>query len=221
MRIKDLFEQEKNPFSDVEFADNSPDTLSNLPKSGADAVVIPHSTDPHMVIKKEKYYRDPKVNPYYQYVKIIQDAQLSQKNPYLPKVGILNAKANPELPTEIEITYEIEKLFDPTDLYGHLDLKILKALGDQMFNDFNNLLVNYRLKNLGLNRWEMLAGLIQYVAEDEQWEYVKDPLLIKALQTIRLVKDRTHRSTWDINSRNIMLRLTGKGPQVVITDPLA
>lgn len=221
MRIKDLFEQsEENPFDDVDFADNSPDVLTNLTKSGRDSVVSPHPSDPHMVIKKERYYRDPKVNPYYQYIKTIQNAQLSQGNPYLPRVTVLSARANPDQPTEIEITYEIEKLFDPSDLYGHLSLRIIKGLGDRMFNDYENLITRYRLDNLGLNQWEVLAGLIQYVAEDEEWDLVKDPLLTKALQTIRLVKDRTRTSHWDINSKNIMLRLSGKGPQVVITDPL-
>ena len=221
MRIQDLFEQFKNPFDDVDFADNSPDVLTNLTKSGADSVVSPHPSDPHMVIKREKYYRDPKVNPYYQYVKTIQNAQMAQENPYLPKVKVLSAKSNPKVPTEIEITYEIEKLFDPRDLYGHLDIKIIKSLGDKMFKDFNNLLINYRLNTAGLNRWEMLAGLIQQVVDDEEWGMVRDPLLAKALRTIILVKDRTHVARWDINSKNIMLRLSGKGPQVVISDPLA
>jgi hypothetical protein len=70
-----------------------------------------------------------------------------------------------------------------------------------------------------------MAAIISQAAfaetDAEQSKTIQDPLLRQALRVVRAIKSRSKKYvSVDIHSSNIMWRLAGTMPQLVLTDPL-
>jgi hypothetical protein len=164
-----------------------------------------------MVLRTEWDFSDLDDNVYYQMVKIISKYR---NNPYLPRVRIFSQETNDK--GQYKFTYELERLRAPLEMQNHLDQKVIDRIGQHMFYYWDILSQPYS----DLRPWEQLCAVIDHTINENMDKVIQDPLLTQAIDILSEIKERHARATWDINTKNVMIRLTSTGPQPVFTDIL-
>jgi len=193
-------------------------------KQGAYSYVTHHpSHDPHMVKKKDHFFMPPDRNPFYQYARTIATAEKRNSNPYLPRVRVVNAEKDPR-EDRVIFTYECERLHDYNDVKFDLGEDVVLNIGRKMLHNYDALSQNYDRghMSLNLNAWEVLAGILNFMEAGKKWNWIKDPLFRQAIDILQEIDEQTGNFfNWDWKADNLMIRLTSKGPQLVLTDPLS
>lgn len=161
----------------------------------------------------EKNAFNPDEDGYLSYLKAIQDIKHSgNNNPYFPRIHDL--KTIRDKHTE-HISYRVnmEKLvpFKSDKIIYNDDL--MRSLYSDMFND------QYDENPLSI------PSNIEIACYSNTWN-IKDPDLLEVIKLIQEIKARSDRDLdngfgIDLHEGNMMWRITGTRPQLVITDPLA
>ena len=203
--------------------------------TGSFATVIAQHNKPGVVLKMGTA-TSVKSDAYYQYITRVIKNERAASNPYLPRVY--------RVKQYMQTTYVIE--MERLDRFEHLDNEELLAIGDKMFFNFEEE-VRTRIRNSkGMTgrtkqrRNHMID--IKINISDERKHYQVENCLLEKLQdvfgdggdvvnirdpklkeAVMIVKNAmsVNDSLLDIEARNIMIRRTSTGPQLVITDPIA
>jgi hypothetical protein len=201
---------------------------NNIPiGSGANAAVYakddPHSLDSVQRVSSKEKRRDL---GYHTYAQFLLKYPGLKKNPYLPRIHSVEHDDDNSV-----VEYEIERLhpFDDPKI-SHPDM--LWAICNKMFTpqqvkwmkedvDLEPTQRDPREEHVVLRRAiaEVIAMCIPGGNLDDT---IKDPQLKQAINVVRAVLRHNRGSGvyTDIHSDNIMWRMTGTMPQLVITDPL-
>lgn len=201
---------------------NPKNKLVSVIGSGAYASAIEHDHHPSEVIKISNKIADLDNDGYFKFVSAITKNNRLQNNPYLPKIYKIKIyTTEPSIKENTGYFYVIhmEKLFSLHDLGN----KEIEMLTDKMFFTVSSKIdkehgdssskraifvqtIDDAIKNISNHN----AGTVN----------IKDPLLKQAILIIKkILKNRNFGN--DIHGRNIMIRRTSVGPQLVITDPLS
>ncbi len=168
--------------------------------------------DPHTFKKKNYYPSNLENDSYYIYINSIKD--LSDKNPYFPRVYRITLKRDSRGLVVPE--YDIETLKTAEEF----SFESLMAVGERLYKDFRQrYLVKGKEEDPDLVFDEIVNYLSFYVANN-MLSYILDPQLRKAIEHISRIKHQNPIFSWDLHAGNIMIRGTPNGPQLVITDPL-
>ena len=176
---------------------NSPKRLNQVKKTGRAANFIGGKlTDTNQ-----------ETDGYLSYIKMVSK---NPNNPYFPKVHKLQVKKGPD--GKIYYDADLEKLlpYNTPKIIDNDDL--MNSLKEYMFNFSESL-------NNDLEYYE-IDRLIKYSLINPQ--IIKDQNLDYALEKIREIISNSNGLVHnDLSSANMMWRITGNMPQLVITDPIA
>lgn len=143
------------------------------------------------------------------YLRAIAFNPTIQQNPYIPRIlkqQIKNQIAH----------FTVERLYDfEHPMVGTEDT--LRALNERIF--VRPLTLTFSKKLTVRSPVILIAGAIENITAKMEFEKIADPQLVEALKFICDIKDRLE-ADLDIHDGNIMWRITGNMPQLVITDPL-
>ena len=81
---------------------------------GSYAKVLPDRNDPHMVIRKEYQFTDPRSNGYFQWAKRIRKE--AEHNPYLPRIYEISQEVDPGNSSKRRFIYKLERLREGYEL---------------------------------------------------------------------------------------------------------
>jgi hypothetical protein len=179
---------------------NSPKRLNQVNKVGTAGKIGDKNPDPRSEVQEDGYLS---------YLKMVQEDD--SQNPFFPRIHDLKIRKDP---TTGNLTYNVkmEKLYSFNDIYDNPEM--LAAMREHLFGDDgseseeNEILQDYTL------------GQLIVTACDGQQDLIKDPQFLEAVKKIDAVVNRYHHN-WDMHSGNMMWRMTGTMPQLVITDPIA
>lgn len=154
--------------------------------------------------------RDIEDDGYLVYLKVVLSSGID--NPYFPRVDDLTIRTNPDTGRSM-YRVNLQKLvpFSSDKIYGNDDL--MESLYNDMFTE----------KTTSYDDYGPAGGIkynISNMADIGNFEKIKDPELKQALEII-LKLQRDNNFQMDLHSGNMMWRITGFRPQLVLTDPLA
>ena len=176
---------------------------------GVQGMAQQHARDPNKVIKtSEIYHENPEKDEYVQFIKLILD---HQDNPFFPRIHKAKLVYNNRTDT-YELVAVMEKL---VSLRNEKIRDVAEHLFNQMDIKVEDAVVHERDK------------------EDFRWlfDWFKDPENRKKIvqhsknpqfkQAMKLLEPYIQKYGQDLHGGNIMVRLTGHGPQLVIIDPFS
>ncbi len=158
------------------------------------------SSEPKMGIKTSIRDNPEDKDAYYQYIKAV--SQVSSENPFFPRV------------------YDIKTIRDKNNRITY-DIKIehlneLNSLSkEELFRMAKRLFVNVDVYGFDSHTFGAMVRDAAYGKKDIRDENLKD-----AIQLINYIRKKYDFEN-DINWKNIMIRRTNLGYQLVITDPLS
>jgi hypothetical protein len=171
---------------------DSPKRLNQVRKSGVAGQI--GCSRPHPV-------KDPSEDGYLSYIKMVVED--NSQNPYFPRVYNVKTFRSPE--GDIYYDVDLEKLVEFNRLKNNTEL--FNSIKEHLFKDSPSVEEN------------TLDYLLMNAAEGQRF-FIKDPVLLDAMNKIDQVA-KTHYHNWDLSQSNMMWRMTGTMPQLVLTDPLA
>ena len=149
----------------------------------------------------------PEEDGYLSYLKMVYEfTKEGGDNPYFPRVQELKIRRDRR---ELSYSVDLDKLvpYNNRLIYNQ---ELITSIKEHMFDVEDDWL----LKEIGL------SALVTMACDGSNRKIIKDPDLLKAIQMIDEVA-RKGRFIWDMGSQNMMWRITGNKPQLVLTDPLA
>lgn len=165
---------------------------------------------------------------YLTYLKTIQDLEKSgHNNPYFPKIHDLRIVRDEN--GKLSYHVNMEKLVNINSPKILNNRKLIKSVGDKLvkdpirLNDTDYVEHDYAENPDVEDSKEYLKHVIETLdvaIENNNYSDIKDENLINALKVINKIKS-TYSFLPDIHPGNVMWRITGTMPQLVITDPLA
>lgn len=172
--------------------------------TGANAYVYKHNTPTDMdYVIRLSDTRDSAAR----YLKALKERPDLRKNPYLPRVLKITQLDN------ATVSIKVERLvpFDTPELVqNELMLRsILERITSEDVSHTTPASLSYEIVDI-IERGIFYGPNIAHITDNE---------LADAVKFIRMIKDTT-KSKADIHIGNIMWRMTGSMPQIVITDPL-
>jgi hypothetical protein len=189
------------------FTHDTPKRLNQVRKSGQAGKIGNMRTGP----KKQQSITD---DAYLSYLKMIYDfEQKGGQNPFFPKIHDLKIYRDPE--GNLDYNVDIEKLH-----------KLNKSgLGDNelaMKQIYISLFAPDKYMPAGEDSIDayMIMGDLRSIADDGDYDRIIDKNLKQALSMSRDLATK-HGFQWDIHADNVMWRITGNIPQLVLTDILA
>lgn len=169
--------------------------------SGASAFVS-RSTSPHHMDSVERISLNE--DPTAVYLTTIHNTPALHDNPYFPKVrSVVQQGTSASVVAERLRPYRSEKLFTQ-----RLVQAVWDVMTDEPFPEDQE------------EQYFAIEKFIDDVLKGRKKRQVKDERLIQAAQVIQQIKKQTHGGV-DIHDGNIMWRITGTMPQLVIVDPLS
>lgn len=186
-------------------------------KKGAYGSVEDDKSDEHMVNKRyHRTYNTLDNDGYYTYINTLDKQDLPDTNPFFPRVYNINIEQ--DAAGKIKPTFNIEKLSS----LKTLDTDVIYAIGDSLFNNIDDYVMDSRRKILGDNRMTsgMLGLAIRDVLTRRDYGLLKNHHLADALKVIDNIISSNKKFFNDVYDENIMFRGTPHGPQVVLSDPI-
>ena len=176
--------------------------------------------DPHLYSKKSFMPSRLEQDAYYQYIKAAGPHM--GENPYLPRVYKINVIADPLY--RYKPSYKLEKLDD----LASCDRAELRYLIESAFPGYLESLISTIDTS---SEWAMGRGLIQeiklviegprqYPKYAAKHQFTVNPELLQAATIIQRVISSNKHFSLDLHSKNVMVRRTQVGVQLVITDPI-
>jgi len=148
---------------------------------------------------------DPSKDGYLSYLKMVHKIeQDGGYNPYFPRIESLRIKKSKN--GEIHYHTDLEKLYPYKTSKIIQNQELMSSLKDEMFH-------------ITKHNEDYDLSMLVMVACDGERSWIKDPELAKAVSLIDKVAAKGH-FRWDMGTNNMMWRITGNRPQIVITDPL-
>lgn len=151
---------------------------------------------------------DPSKDAYLSYIKMVVEDK--SQNPYFPRVHNVQTFRAPNgdiyynVDLEKLLPFRTEKIYDNEALTDSLRERMFKFDDTNPNDDFGGY---------------SLSQQMMYACEADT-NRIRDPKLLDAVQKINsLIEKSDHH--WDMGSANMMWRLTGNMPQIVLTDPVA
>ena len=190
---------------DTEFTNNAPAPSSGeVVGTGVFSKVT--KADDFTVNKQTAPASNIQWNPYYIYVATIAKLKLAEKNPYFPRVYSVNSG---KVGKTYHPTYNIEQLTPITNL----DDSVIVGLARAILNVNEKMLETHGAAELISIEIENAID-----APSEIKKTIKDPQLAEAIRIISKIYKKNDFEL-DLHAKNLMVRLTSVGPQLVITDP--
>lgn len=198
--------------------------------SGVEAVVFKVDSETDVVKVLSNHFDDAAQHPYLRYINYAR--RYASSNPYLPRVTLIGRQkvsadvwnqlkeqiagddddSYYELPREL-VSLRIERLRPFMDL----SIEQLQALTKKTFNK------DVEQSDVPSPAYKIIAGLEQLYDTGKitstNWGFEPDSQLVQALKAIKAIAKKTG-ADYDIHNKNVMVRFTIGGPQLVITDPL-
>lgn len=210
-------QQAKDTSSRGSWGEEDPEALGQ----GSYAKVMRDPQDPHMVLRQEYNFTDPRKNGFLHWAEEIRDH--AAENPYLPRIYDIEQEYSRNKGRVLSrYTYRIERLFSGEDT---LNTEQTLALGEYNFRDYEALMEKYNgpkwrtLDDESL--WHALIKLLR-ICLSESPEYIAQPHLIQANKLIAQASGEIQGSksvVYDLFPDNIMIRMY-PAPHLVITDPI-
>lgn len=174
---------------------DSPKRLNQVNKVGTAGQVGGKGPDPRPRVEEDGYLS---------YLKMVQDD--TSQNPFFPRIHDLKIRKDPET-GNLTYNVKLEKLFSFDKIYDNPEL--VSSMREHLFNVENERVEHYSL-----------STLIYAACNDSDYDLVKDPQFLEAIKKIDAIATRYHHA-WDIGPGNVMWRMTGTMPQLVLSDPLS
>lgn len=175
--------------------------LNQVSKVGKTGVIDQHNS--------KSTATDIAEDAYLTYLKIIHDSGTGG-NPYFPRIHDLKIMKD----SEGLLTYKVnmEKLVPYSAEYLFYNELLVRSLWEDMFT------TPYRGSSASaiVNKIAMYLG--SYVTE---YNGIKDDNLVEALQLINAILVEYPNFREDLHNGNVMWRITGSRPQIVLIDPIA
>lgn len=217
MKLDEIFDTERTMTIGNSPLSNRGD-LTSTERGGLFGHVIPDK-DPHMV-NKISHKHDPSYN---KYANFLATSKIAQGNPHFPR--IYQDKTYISTKTGNKKLWKMEKLpytfQDFTTVRGDYETSLERIqhiahmyLNDELASQFDNI-------ELEGDEWEDRRQIIH--VSDGLFKYLKMPNNIKLdsyKDALELIYNRKM-GGMDLHDRNIMIRTTPQGPQLVFTDPYA
>lgn len=208
MKILDLLE------ADIPRIDTNqrPMQLSRKHKvlgQGKQGIAQRHGRDPNKVIKTSDIYTEnPEQDEYVQFIKMILD---HQNNPFFPRIYSAKMVYNNKTDS-YQLVTTMEKLMKlDNEKFEDSAKHLFKQLG---FNTRNPLGTTYKFPQGNVsNLWSWFQ---KPANRKKLMATTKNPQLKDAMT---LLEPYIKKFGQDLHTGNIMVRLTGHGPQLVIIDP--
>lgn len=206
MKIHDLLEKEISRISTNQRPLRK-STKHKILGRGVQGMAQQHARDPNKVIKtSEIYHENPERDEYVQFIKMILD---HQNNPFFPRIYSAKLVYNNRTDT-YELVVTMEKLV---------------SLRNEKIKD----VAEHLVAQLGIDVER--ADTLERDKEDFRWlfDWFKNPENRKKIaqksknpkfnEAMKLLEPYIEKYGQDLHGGNIMVRLTGHGPQLVIIDP--
>jgi hypothetical protein len=229
MKLSDILEASWDELTNVTFPKNMRAHMfnkqgqgNNIPVgSGANAAVYRKDDPEHLnTVQRVSSAKGTDDRGYHAYAEFLTRYPGLRKNPYLPRLRKVEHTADNVVEYEVERLHPFhdERISHAPTLWALCNriftpdrvLKIKSAVANDMTSEGKEAL-----------KTRIIGTLIMAVnlRDTRQRETIQDPLLRQALRVISAVT--RHDIVYpDIHEGNIMWRLTGTMPQLVITDPL-
>jgi hypothetical protein len=164
---------------------------------------------------------------YKTYIEFLQARPKLRSNPYLPRIHGVTGKDG-------VIQYDVERLH-PFDTEKIASVEVLLAVAERAFVDSTVRRMRHEAENN--TEYDAIEDLRSDIVHNIRGligrgngsnidrmvmlkENVKDPMLIQAIQVITYLLKYNQQRVNDVHQGNVMWRITGTMPQLVITDPL-
>lgn len=188
-------------FSTVKHFD-SPKRLNQVRKFGIPGEIEDDTGDTKLLAEIHE-------DAYLSYVKMVYDFEMQGiYNPYFPRIHKLKVRRNDEGGLFYDI--DMEKL-KPYNIFEYND-ELLQSIKEHMV-DLSK--VDDHIKFSPIDR------CLRRYLRDSEYDMIVDDNLKFALEKINELRFSNKRFRLDMHEGNIMWRITGTMPQLVITDPLA
>ncbi len=195
------------------FSDNINYTdFANEIGHGESHIAVP-TDDPHIVNKKSLTYWIDGGDAYA--LELVKTKKFNE-NPYFPRIYNLTTVVDNR--GQVKVNIDMERLqkfqiFDTETIIQYMkniiDISKLKhCLNSELASN----------KNVILHKFSLNVN--SYIENGGPLDFIKDPMLINALQFIRNLSVKYHLID-DFHPENIMVRIGGAGIQMVLADPLA
>lgn len=144
-------------------------------------------------------------NAYVLYLKMIDDFNKNGgNNPYFPVIHDLKIYHDDK--DNLQFNVKMERLFRFQNLKIYDNEDLINSLKEMMFGSTDESIHTY---------------LVEYLYSEGTEGFIKDKKLKQALDMIIRLKINNDEINYDLHKGNLMWRITGNMPQLVITDPLA
>lgn len=202
MKLLEVFDQLKINNGE-ELPDTSVDS-DDVFGSGAFAKVK-GDEDPHMINKISKKWD----TGYNEYVEFLMDNKLAQANPHFPRIYVAQNGTK----------WKMEKLQYTLNSYLNIcdDPKELKQRRETIVSMY---IKDSWVENVEFNYWQV-AQLLTQPKAIKLGPYRRALELVRELHSDAQNKHPQSMMALDLHDKNIMIRLSPVGPQLVIVDPLA
>jgi hypothetical protein len=217
MKLYEIFDTKSKNITGNSHLSNRWD-LTGTETGGIHSHVVP-DTDPHM-INKISHNDDP---AYKKYVRFLANSKLAQQNPHFPR--IYEDKTYLSTKTGQKKLWKMEKLpftyYNYTIVRGDYEtsLERIRNLADlYIVKEYSNMFDNVRPET---EKWEQNRQIIDL--SDKLFKMLKSKDLIgmeSYAEALEIIMQNNRKIGFvDLHDKNIMVRLSGQGPQLVFTDP--
>ena len=151
-----------------------------------------------------------------------------QDNPYLPRIQNVSSDGNvDEYTVERLVPFQSLRVTTVETLLALIERvftdKIVERIRDTDYTGANELLVIEALSHEILRVLWGCIGKTPGTSKEQlnmMKNYIKDPQLVQAIQAINYLLRTKENTSQDLHAGNVMWRITGRTPQLVLTDPI-
>jgi hypothetical protein len=151
-------------------------------------------------------------DPTSKYLQTIANTPDLHNNPFLPRIHEVRSLSKRTREVQMEKLYPLNL----KALTEDKEQRLLRSIWEQYLNE------DYDRNNAYLTPFEVMNNLAMHIhmaLKNANYSRIKDEQLIEALEFIRQFVGEEAKP--DIHGGNLMWRITGNMPHLVITDPLA
>lgn len=171
----------------------------NKEELGSGVSAVAFKSDKPNTVNKVSYHSNPNDG----YIKYIKEIMKKKDNPFFPR--IYNAKIYKE-GNQYALYMQMEKLLPLPIPSDENPSPKLEGMGERLFS---NLGLDWKYYSREI--WEDPRKLVKLAKETNNPQFA---------EAIKVIYPLTLRYGSDLHRKNFMIRLTGVGPQLVVTDPV-
>lgn len=170
---------------------------------------------------------DKPIDLYYVWVKMCSADSNMAKNPYLPRVYVVDDRE--DINGQRMPRYKMEKLYSLSDesINSEMLITIARkiAISEDIIEDYTNNAIQYA-EDEGYDpgsiiKSQMIKLIIKHVHGIYYGDVSQYGNISRAINMVYKIKKGFVEANLDMRKSNFMIRLTSVGPQLVFTDPIA